>query len=132
MSRSLAPGPASASPPKLSGRARPGPWARRAECWRRGIDGGPFGWKPGPGEASVDASERQRKRVVYNVRLAAAARVMKVRRTPKWSPPLRLRGHENGPRRRAPGELPGTQTERGLTPALKTWTAWIKPAAHLP
>src|SRR3954469_21877671 len=36
---------------------------RRAECWRRGIDGGPFGWKPGPGEASVDASECFGKRL---------------------------------------------------------------------
>src|SRR6478672_3236700 len=41
--------------------------------------------------------------------LVANARVIKVRRTPKWSPPLRLRGHENGPRRRVPGELPGIQ-----------------------
>jgi hypothetical protein len=57
LSRSLAPGPASTSPSKLSGRARPGQWARRAECWRRGIDGGPFGWKPGPGDSSVDANE---------------------------------------------------------------------------
>ena len=51
------------SPPKLLGRARPGQSKRRAECWRCGVDGGPFGWKPGPGDPSVDSSECLGKRL---------------------------------------------------------------------
>jgi hypothetical protein len=117
MSRSLAPGPTSTSPPKLSGRARPGQWARRAECWRRGIDGGPFGWTPGPDYASVDANGANRNALFTTCNSRQLARVIKVRRTPKWSPPLRLRGHENGPRRRVPGELPGTQPSAANTRA---------------
>src|SRR3954452_22339188 len=49
--------PRLASPPKLLGRARLVQPKRRAECWRCGIDGGPFGWKPGPGDSSVDVNE---------------------------------------------------------------------------
>src|SRR6478672_11019123 len=47
------------------------------------------------------------------------------------APAAAARGHENGPRRRAPGVLPGTQSGARLITALKTGLAWIKPAAHL-
>jgi hypothetical protein len=110
LSRSLTPGPASASPPTLLGRARPEQSTRRAECWRCGVDGGPFGWKPGPGDSSVDVGEchswqSSRHEGPQDTEVAPAAAA---------------RGHENGPRRRAPGVLPGTQAERGNVPRSKT------------